>query len=97
MPASTHSDTLERVRALGPGHGGDVPVAAVTALGGASYRQLALAQGFEAHMAKPVAPDELVAMVRPVITASPTPISTCHPSMAANSAVGSIGAVPPTR
>jgi PAS domain S-box-containing protein len=63
MPREDGFALLHRVRALGAARGGDLPAAAVTAHGGAKEREIALARGFQAFLTKPVAPEELVAMV----------------------------------
>lgn len=60
MPDEDGYGFLRRVRALGPGRGGDVPVLALTALAGDEHRQRALEAGFQMHMAKPVDLDRLV-------------------------------------
>ena len=53
-------DLIRRVRLLPAERGGRLPALAVTAYGGESDRIKAIAAGFEAHVAKPVAPAELV-------------------------------------
>jgi len=54
---------LERVRALGPAHGGDVPAIALTAFARTEDRVKALSSGFLAHISKPVEPGELIEKV----------------------------------
>jgi len=52
------------VRALSPVQGGTIPGVALTAYASAADRRRALLAGFQVHMAKPVEPDELLAVVR---------------------------------
>ncbi len=54
MPEEDGYGLIRKIRALGPGRGGDVPALALTALATAEDRRRALAAGFHAHMAKPV-------------------------------------------
>ena len=63
MPGEDGYRLIERVRALGPAGGGDVPAVAVTAYGREADRGRALAAGFQAHLRKPLDPDGLVAAV----------------------------------
>jgi two-component system CheB/CheR fusion protein len=53
-------DLIREVRRLPAAEGGSLPALAVTAYGGESDRLLALSAGFQSHVAKPVAPAELV-------------------------------------
>ncbi|RZT10982.1 PAS domain S-box-containing protein [Duganella sp. CF402] len=63
MPGMDGYGLLDRIRALGPSRGGDLPAIALTAFAHAEDRGRALASGFLAHLAKPVEPDELIAKV----------------------------------
>jgi signal transduction histidine kinase len=54
---------IRKVRAREPGHGRDVPAAALTAYARSEDRERALEAGFQTHLAKPVDPSELVAAV----------------------------------
>jgi PAS domain S-box-containing protein len=63
MPGEDGYGLLRQVRALGPERGGRVPAVALTAYAGAKDRRRALLAGFHAHLAKPVEPDELLAVV----------------------------------
>jgi CheY-like chemotaxis protein len=57
---------LRRVRALGPGKGGNLPAIALTAFARSEDRTRALRAGFQVHVSKPVEPAELVATVASV-------------------------------
>jgi len=54
---------IRKVRAREAGNGGRVPAAALTAYAGVEDRRRALEAGFQAHLAKPVDPSELVVAV----------------------------------
>jgi signal transduction histidine kinase/DNA-binding response OmpR family regulator len=54
---------LRRVRELSTDSAGGVPAAAITAYAGGEDRQRALAAGFQTHLAKPLDPSELIAVV----------------------------------
>jgi CheY-like chemotaxis protein len=56
-------DLIRKVRALPPESGGRTPAAALTAYGRLEDRMKALSAGFQLHVAKPVDPAELVAVV----------------------------------
>jgi CheY-like chemotaxis protein len=58
---------IRRVRACGPGRGGDVPALALTAIAGEEDRLRALSAGFQMHVAKPV---DTVRLTRAVIDLS---------------------------
>jgi CheY-like chemotaxis protein len=63
MPDVDGFELLARVRALGPGHGGNIPAVALTAFARSEDRLKALEAGFRAHIPKPVEPSELIATV----------------------------------
>jgi PAS domain S-box-containing protein len=63
MPEVDGYGLLDRIRALGPARGGDLPAIALTAFARSEDRVKALASGFLAHIAKPVEPNELIAKV----------------------------------
>jgi signal transduction histidine kinase/ActR/RegA family two-component response regulator len=63
MPEQNGYDLLRRVRELPPEQGGRLPAAALTAYASAQDRMKALLSGFQLHVAKPVPPGELVAVV----------------------------------
>ncbi|MGE0131028.1 MAG: PAS domain S-box protein [Blastocatellales bacterium] len=63
MPDQDGYDLIREVRSRGPERGGKIPAVAVTAYARAEDRVRALASGFQMHVSKPVAPDELIAVV----------------------------------
>lgn len=63
MPTEDGYALIRTLRALEARRGGQTPALALTAFAGAGDRMRALAAGFQMHLAKPVAPDELVAAV----------------------------------
>ncbi|WEF35062.1 hybrid sensor histidine kinase/response regulator [Pseudoduganella chitinolytica] len=63
MPDMDGFELLERVRALGPAAGGDLPAIALTAFAQSEDRLRALEAGFLDHISKPVEPAELIAAV----------------------------------
>jgi PAS domain S-box-containing protein len=63
MPGEDGFDLIRKVRALPHAHGGDIPAAALTAYARAEDRQRLLNAGYSIHLAKPVEPAELVAVV----------------------------------
>ncbi|HEY9419795.1 MAG TPA: ATP-binding protein, partial [Thermoanaerobaculia bacterium] len=63
MPEMDGYELIRRVRALAPGSGGDVPAAALTAFARSEDRTRAALAGYQTHLAKPVRPDELIAIV----------------------------------
>jgi len=63
MPGEDGYSFLHRLRALAPGAGRRVPVAALTAYSGVRERIRALEAGFDMHVPKPVEPAELCAVV----------------------------------
>ncbi|HEX5875995.1 MAG TPA: PAS domain S-box protein [Pyrinomonadaceae bacterium] len=63
MPDENGYDLIRKIRALPPEEGGRIPAIAVTAYAGASDRRRALLAGFQTHLAKPIEPDDLVAVI----------------------------------
>jgi signal transduction histidine kinase/CheY-like chemotaxis protein len=63
MVGETGYDLIRKVRALSRKEGGHVPAIALTAYAGAADRRRALLAGFQTHLAKPVEPDDLVAVI----------------------------------
>jgi len=56
-------ELIRKVRALAPEAGGHIPAIAVTAYAGAADRRRALLAGFQMHLAKPVDPADLLAVI----------------------------------
>jgi len=63
MPGESGYELIKKIRSLDPDLGGRVPAVALTAYAGAADRRRALLAGFQTHLAKPVEPDELLAVV----------------------------------
>jgi PAS domain S-box-containing protein len=63
MPEVDGYGLLDRIRAMGPSRGGDLPAIALTAFARSEDRIKALSSGFLAHISKPVEPNELIAKV----------------------------------
>ena len=63
MPFEDGYSLIRRVRALGPDHGGDVPAVALTAYARSEDRTRSILAGFQMHIAKPIEPSELIAIV----------------------------------
>ncbi len=63
MPREDGYSLIRKVRALPPERGGKVPALAVTAHARAEDRKRALLSGFQMHLGKPVAPEELLLLI----------------------------------
>lgn len=63
MPGEDGYGLIRRVRSLAPDMGGGTPALALTAYAREEDRTKAIAAGFQYHVAKPVEPAELIAMV----------------------------------
>jgi PAS domain S-box-containing protein len=63
MAGQNGYDLIKKIRSLDPEDGGHVPAIALTAYAGTSDRRRALLAGFQTHLAKPVEPDDLVAVI----------------------------------
>jgi CheY-like chemotaxis protein len=63
MPDMDGHRFIRRVRDLDPARGGSTPAAALTAFATSADRTRALCAGFQAYLAKPFDPDELVTRV----------------------------------
>ena len=63
MPEEDGYSLMRRVRALAAHEGGTTPAVALTAFARSEDRRKALIAGFQAHVAKPVEPSELIAVV----------------------------------
>jgi PAS domain S-box-containing protein len=79
MSGENGYDLIKEIRALPPEKGGNIPAVALTAYAGASDRRRALIAGFHVHLAKPVEPDELLAVIGSLGRTS-TNHGTQHPS-----------------
>jgi CheY-like chemotaxis protein len=66
MPEEDGYMLINRVRALPPGRGGDIPAVALTAYASDADRDRALAAGYQEHVSKPVEPVALVAVIAKV-------------------------------
>jgi len=63
LPTMDGYELIHRVRALAPERGGKTPAIAVTAFARTEDRTRALRAGYQSHIAKPVEPTELTALV----------------------------------
>ena len=63
MPDEDGFSLIKKIRELPNGEGGNVPAIALTAYARAEDRVKALRSGFQIHIAKPVEPAELIAVV----------------------------------
>ncbi len=63
MPQEDGYQFIHKVRMLGPDRGGKIPAVALTAYARAEDRKRALLSGYQMHVAKPVEPTELIAVV----------------------------------
>jgi PAS domain S-box-containing protein len=63
MPGEDGYAVIRKVRQLGVEDGGNIPAIALTAFARSEDRRRAILSGFQMHMAKPIEPSELVAMV----------------------------------
>jgi CheY-like chemotaxis protein len=68
MPDEDGYDFIRKVRQLPADEGGRTPAAALTALARAEDRTRALRAGYQTHVAKPVEPAELTAVVASLAT-----------------------------
>ncbi|MBW4516840.1 MAG: PAS domain-containing protein [Timaviella obliquedivisa GSE-PSE-MK23-08B] len=63
MPGENGYFLIKQVRSLSAEAGGQIPAVALTGYAGEQERQMAIEAGFQAHIAKPVDPDQLVMIV----------------------------------
>jgi len=63
MPGEDGHSLIRRVRELPADRGGEIPAAALTAYARGEDRQKALLAGFQVHVAKPVPPEQLTAVI----------------------------------
>jgi hypothetical protein len=68
MPEHDGYWLMEQVTRIGREGGRLVPCVALTAFANEAARRRALATGFAAHLSKPLNPDELVKVIRPLVT-----------------------------
>ncbi|MCC6742877.1 MAG: response regulator [Acidobacteria bacterium] len=64
LPFEDGYQLIRTIRARSPEKGGTIPAIALTAFSRDEDRQASLDAGFEAHMGKPVEPDELVTIIK---------------------------------
>ncbi len=67
MAGENGSELIEKIRKLDPKRGGRIPAVALTAYAGPTDRRRALLAGFQTHLAKPVEPDELLAVIASLV------------------------------
>jgi PAS domain S-box-containing protein len=67
MPDVNGFELIQRVREQERAHGGRLPAVALTAYAGQDDRDRALAAGFQAHVTKPIMPEDLVEVVARVV------------------------------
>jgi CheY-like chemotaxis protein len=63
MPDEDGYDLIRKLRELSPTHGGTIPALALTAYAREEDRLRCITCGFQAHLPKPVDPNDLVALV----------------------------------
>jgi CheY-like chemotaxis protein len=69
MPGEDGYALIQRVRGLPESKGGRVPAIALTAFARMEDRVRALTEGFQSHVAKPVEPSELTAVIGSLVGA----------------------------
>ncbi|MGA7938164.1 MAG: ATP-binding protein, partial [Kovacikia sp.] len=67
MPDMDGYMLIQRVRALPPEQGGNIPAIALTAFAGEMNQQQAIAAGFQMHLSKPVEPAHLISMIASLV------------------------------
>ncbi|WP_445304687.1 PAS domain-containing protein [Microcoleus sp. Pol7_A1] len=68
MPEMDGYMLMRHIRSLPLEQGGQIPAIALTAYAGEMDRQQAIAAGFQRHLAKPVDPEEVVAMIAKLLS-----------------------------
>jgi CheY-like chemotaxis protein len=63
MAGQNGYELIRAIRSLSPEAGGHIPAIALTAYAGIVDRRRALLAGFQTHLAKPVEPDDLLAVI----------------------------------
>jgi CheY-like chemotaxis protein len=74
MPEEDGYALMRRIRALSPEQGGETPAVALTAYARLEDRDRCILAGFQAHLAKPVEPADLIALVSAVAGKAPRSI-----------------------
>ncbi len=67
LPDQDGYELIRQVRERAPEHGGQIPAVAVTAYAAPEDRVRALDSGFQRHLAKPIDPDEMIAVVASLV------------------------------
>ena len=75
MPGKDGYSLIRRVRKLGAAQGGHTPTLALTAYARSEDQTDAFVAGFQMHVAKPVEPSELLAMVARLASRMDMPVS----------------------
>jgi signal transduction histidine kinase len=60
LPGEDGCSLMRRVRALGPGRGGDLPAVAITAYSSSEDVRRVLGAGFDRHLSKPTDPEDML-------------------------------------
>jgi PAS domain S-box-containing protein len=63
MAGENGYELIRKIRSLGPEAGGHIPAIALTAYARVADRRRALLAGFQTHLAKPIEPDDLLAVI----------------------------------
>ena len=63
MAGENGYEFIRKIRSLAPESGGHIPAIALTAYAGVADRRRALLAGFQTHLAKPIEPDDLLAVI----------------------------------
>jgi PAS domain S-box-containing protein len=63
MAGENGYELIRKIRSFGPAAGGHVPAIALTAYASIADRRRALLAGFQTHLAKPIEPDDLLAVI----------------------------------
>lgn len=71
MPQEDGYQLIRKVRERQPDQGGMLPAVALTAYARAEDRKRVLLSGYQMHIAKPIEPDELVAVVTSLTSLMP--------------------------
>lgn len=74
MPGEDGYTLLRRVRSLNPQQGGKILAIAVTAYAREEDREAAFSVGFQAHLAKPIDPTQLIALIADLVNQTPSKV-----------------------